>query len=98
MWKAMMFPLALVITAATATQAGAQCGPHREVLKRLAEQHQELPVAVGIADNGRLIEVLASRDGATWTLIVTTPRGVSCLVASGQDWQTRDSLAFLPRT
>lgn len=58
-------------------------------MKHLAGEYQEQPVAIGLADNGSLIEILTSHDGGTWTLIFSTPNGMSCLVATGQDWQTR---------
>ena len=49
-------------------------------------------MAVGVTNKGALVEVLTSADGGTWTIIVTTPQGMSCLVAAGEGWR------FLPRT
>ena len=48
----------------------------------------EEPVAVGLATNGGVIEVLASPDGKTWTAIIAMPDGTSCLIAAGQGWET----------
>jgi hypothetical protein len=31
--------------------------------------------------------VFASKSGETWTVTVTMPNGISCMVATGQDWQ-----------
>ena len=37
---------------------------------------------------GGVVEVLAaSEDASTWTIIVTMPNGVSCLLASGQHFE-----------
>ena len=41
---------------------------------------------MGLTANGGLLEVVASKDGS-WTIIVTTPNGMSCGVASGMSWE-----------
>ena len=33
-----------------------------------------------------MIEVFATRDGTTWTMVLTTPNGLSRLIASGESW------------
>ncbi len=68
-------------------KADPACGHRKDVLKELSERYKEAPVALGVASNGGLLEVLSSNGGATWTIIVTSPDGVSCLVAAGEDWQ-----------
>lgn len=75
---------------------GAQaCGKRADIIKHLAGQYQEQPVAIGLADNGSLVEILTSTDGGTWTLIFSLPTGMSCLVATGQDWQSLPRVAEL---
>jgi hypothetical protein len=56
------------------------------VVKQLLEKHSEKPVGMGIATNGGIVELFASTDGATWTLIMTMPNGKSVMVGAGQDW------------
>lgn len=80
------------IAAATAFAAQAEpvnkCMPRPEMLKQLAAIYKEAPVALGVSDNGAVLEVLASRDGATWTAVVTRANGVSCVVMSGDNWES----------
>lgn len=76
--------LTLSQTAAAEPEA---CQTHREILAHFAKNYRELPAAVGITDGGNLIEVLSTREGATWSIIVTTPNGMSCLVAAGESWR-----------
>ena len=59
------------------------------LLERLAEAYADHPAALGLAANGNLIEVLTTRDGASWTILITRPDGVSCVVEFGEHWQTR---------
>jgi len=74
---------------AAAAQAGAQtyCGARKSILAQLNLNYREQPVAIGLSDRGNVIEVLASEDGATWTIIATGPGGVSCVVQTGESWQ-----------
>jgi hypothetical protein len=89
-----MSKLALLLTAAamavpvTAANAGnSPCSPRTDVLSQLSQKYHEAPVAIGLASNGNLVEVLTATDGTTWTIIQTSPAGVSCLVAAGESWQ-----------
>ena len=64
-----------------------RCEQRRTVLKYLSAEYAEQPIAMGVAENGGLIEVLTSRHGNTFTIIVTSPDGETCMVAAGEDWQ-----------
>lgn len=70
-------------------QAWAQqpCKPRADALRILADKYAEAPVAIGLANNGALVEVLAAKDGTTWTILVTTPAGRSCMVSAGENWR-----------
>lgn len=63
------------------------CGPRVAYLKQLAAEHGEVPVAAGLVSNGGLLEVLTSPSGS-WTILVTQPNGMACLVAAGESWQS----------
>ena len=88
--------LALIFVSAftlTAAAAGGDIAPKRtcstrtNVLDHLSHKYSERPVAVGLAENGGVIEVLTSSAGGTWTIIITMPDGTSCMVAAGEDWE-----------
>ncbi len=56
------------------------------LLTQLEQKYGEVPVAIGVAD-GALIELLTAKDSMTWTIILTSPKGLSCLIASGEGWR-----------
>jgi hypothetical protein len=58
-----------------------------EIVRALREQFGEKPVAHGLADTGVLAEIFSGPQG-TWTIVATSPNGVSCLIGSGQSFQT----------
>jgi hypothetical protein len=65
----------------------ANCGQRTTVLDYLSAKFSEKPIAMGIAANGGLIEVLTSKEGSTFTIIVTMPEGETCMVAAGEGWE-----------
>ncbi len=75
---------------AAAQQAGI---PRTEVVKQLKARHAEAPVALGLANNGGVIEVFTTQDRSTWTLVLTMPNGMSAVIAAGESWT---SVAKLP--
>ena len=71
---------------ASAQGGPAVCRARDGLLSQLESKYGEVPVAIGVAD-GALIELLTAKDGMTWTIILTSPRGRSCLIASGEGWR-----------
>lgn len=70
-------------------QAAAQlmCGVRSEVVDQLLNHYGETRAALGIVNDGSVIERLTSENGLTWTLIITRPNGTSCLIAAGTHWE-----------
>jgi hypothetical protein len=65
----------------------AACSSRDNVLKQLSSQFSEAPIGMGVVGNGGIIEFLSSKAGQTWTIILTMPNGVSCLIAAGESWE-----------
>ncbi len=79
--------LAAAIGAAVSTaEAATPCGPRNLVLATLASNYQERPVAMGLSNSGRLLELMVSQDGKSWTVVTTSPEGVSCVLDAGAEW------------
>ena len=76
----------------TAANAQQVCAERTGVLKTLDQRHKEAPKALGLTASGQVVELLVS-DKGTWTIIVTAPNGVSCLVAAGESWENIERLA-----
>ena len=72
------------------------CETRDNLVTALAERYQEIPVAVGVTNAGSLVEVLQSAADETWTIIVTSPQGISCLVFSGDGWRGRKQTPVEP--
>ena len=64
------------------------CGPHDAITPQLLAQFAEVPVGLGLTNDGLLLELYASPDG-TWTALISNPAGVSCIVSFGVGWQSK---------
>ena len=75
------------LLAAPATSAENICGKRDEIVSRLESGYQEYNSAMGMSTNGGLVELYTSENG-TWTLMLSQPNGVSCLIAAGENWES----------
>jgi hypothetical protein len=67
--------------------AEAGCVMRDWVVAELSRQYDETPIARAVTQSGELLEVLASRHGESWTMLITQPTGMTCTLIEGEDWQ-----------
>ncbi len=63
------------------------CAEHKQITDRLATMFSELRIGIGMGGDGNVVELFASEQGS-WTILVTFPRGLTCLIAAGESWQS----------
>ncbi|MCH7839125.1 MAG: hypothetical protein IID38_02670 [Planctomycetes bacterium] len=73
-----------------------QCNERADILALLAKKYHETPIAAGVTDTGDLVEVFADHKGDTWTIIETTPQGMSCVLATGEGWRNMEQISLDP--
>ena len=73
-------------------EAMPRCGPRATVLEQLAAEYHEVPIAVAAMKNGGLLEVVATVDGATFSIVVTSPKGWSCIATVGANWHAVEAV------
>lgn len=93
-----MKPLLLTLTsglsilAFTASLSHAQtarnCAERDKIVERLADKYGESRQALGLGAQGAMVEIFASEDSGSWTITVTMPNGATCLMATGQAYET----------
>lgn len=80
----------VIVVTAPAWAESEPCAERDHVVERLETLYEELPAGSGLEarqDRQALVEVWASRETGTFTVMLTTPDGVSCVLATGTDWQ-----------
>ena len=68
--------------------AAPQCAAHDLVAQSLANQFGEVRRSIGLARDNTVMELYAAAETGTWTLTVTLPSGLTCLVAAGDNFET----------
>jgi len=91
----------LLITWPFAVQGQSFCMKHSDFVAEVAREFQETLVGFGLLSDNRIFEVFASSEGATFTIVVTTPEGITCPIGAGQGWRnvfapSKDIRAFYP--
>ena len=89
--KTFLFCSAVLIFGAAFSQQGlAQsqraCGDRAQIIERLSTKFGETRRGGGLATSGGIVEVFVSSDTGSWTVLMTMPSGLSCLMAVGESW------------
>ncbi len=93
--SALIFGMAAVAPPAFA----AGCAPRDGVVQRLQQSYSETLTAGGLQKShpvDTMIEVWSSAETGSFTVLVTHPSGISCIVASGQHFFEVPTSAVLP--
>jgi hypothetical protein len=89
MWKRLISASLTFGLAAAAPPALAQtiCGQYERLKNALTDGYGESMSGRGLQSETRMIELWRSPDTGTWTVLMILPNGITCVVASGTDWQ-----------
>lgn len=74
----------LALAAQQVSAQGGNCAPREVVIARLGEDYGETRQSIGLGSQGQVMELFASETSGTWTITVTLPSGITCLMAAGE--------------
>ncbi|NNU78927.1 hypothetical protein HMH01_00615 [Halovulum dunhuangense] len=66
---------------------GRPCGDRDAIVDHLRDRFGEERVSAGLSASNGILEVFVSATTGSWTILVTTPAGQTCLVAAGEAWE-----------
>lgn len=82
----------------TQAQAGPKCGERTSLIKVLNDKYKEKPRALGLSTKGTaMFEIYTSKTG-TWTIVMTTTTGATCIMAAGHSWEDALQIAEGPQS
>jgi hypothetical protein len=84
---ALSLGLAGMLAAAQIAHGAPQCDTREAVIALLAERYGETRRAVGIAGQAAVMELYAADATGTWSITMTLPDGMMCLMASGSGYE-----------
>lgn len=80
-----LMALAIGCTFAAIGADAANCALRDKVVERLETRYSEHLIARGLQSRHALMEIFASTDTGTYTVLITNAQGVSCVVSAGTD-------------
>lgn len=63
------------------------CAARDTITKKLVSGYGERYTGGGLRNASSIFEIWMSEEKGTWTILMTTPDGRSCVMASGTDWR-----------
>lgn len=63
------------------------CGKRADIIRQLNERYGETRRSMGLAQGQGVVELYASEETGSWTILMTNPRGIACMMAAGQAFQ-----------
>ena len=86
-----------LLAVAQPSLARENCGVRETVVAKLQNSYSESLVAGGLQGNKNvqtMVEVWASEKTGTFTMLLTSPEGVSCVVAVGTNFFTKEPMGL----
>jgi hypothetical protein len=77
----------LAATPAANAEETRACAERTRVVQKLQEKFGETLRSLGLHRDDGVVEVYSSDETGTWTILMTRPDGMSCLLAAGQRWE-----------
>lgn len=84
---ALAFILTLTLTSWSVATAAPTCGDGRLMRDRLVSVYGEVLAFSAVTSNGFLQLIYVNPETRTWSMVMTYPNGVSCLIKSGDGWE-----------
>lgn len=82
--------IALITTPALAQQ-NSTCADRAQIIEQLGNIYGETRQSIGLGGDGIAIEVFASLETGTWTIISTRPDGLTCVLAAGDGFERTEN-------
>ncbi len=80
--------LGVILIVSTAHANQTSCAKRSEVVAELSNKYGESLQNRGLIPNGHMLETYAHQQMGTWTILITTPEGTSCMIASGSAYES----------
>ena len=77
------FAATLSLSTTGAEAAKRVCAERAKLTKFLSTKYSEQARSVGVADSGSAVVEIFTSDKGSWTLLMTTANGKSCIIGAG---------------
>lgn len=91
--SAVIFGAAALAPPEVAHAQAMTCLPRAALVERLEARYKEHLAGGGLQNPRRILGIWASEETGGFTVFITRPDGVSCIVATGQHWTSTTASA-----
>lgn len=84
--SALVFGMAAIAPPVAEAQSTNKCGPRGPFVESLTQKYKEVSKGVGLSSATQVVEFWVSEETGTFSILVTYPNGMSCILAAGQNW------------
>ena len=77
---------------AQAPSARIPCHDYKEIVRQLDDRYHEAPISIGMQSNGNVLQVYATADKESWTILSISPQGLGCILAAGKRWEELEAV------
>jgi len=78
--------LVFAIAAPSLAQAQYVCAKRDSMITQLKKKFGESERGIGVSGTEAVIEIWSSEETGTWTIVMTRPNGIACVMAAGDSW------------
>lgn len=75
-----------VLTVPTGAAAENACAERARIVDQLKSKYDESHRASGLESDTKMVEIWTSSKSGTWTILITSTDGISCIAAAGRNW------------
>ncbi|MEL6167240.1 MAG: hypothetical protein AAFR35_01020 [Pseudomonadota bacterium] len=88
-----LIPLLLLGAPASASNPMGEvlCAPRADLVEKLSERFQSVPMGRGIRGHEQVVEVWSNPRSGDWTIVVVHATGRACIVAFGENWESANA-------
>jgi len=89
MFRSLLIAVLAAVSHLVAAQATADqfCADRVTMISHLIQDYHESRTGIGLASSGSVIELFTA-DNGTWTILKTAPDGRTCVVGTGEAWES----------
>jgi len=78
--------LIFTIAAPSLAQAQLVCAQRDSMIDKLKKKYGESERGMGLSGTEAVVEIWSSEKTGSWTIVLTRPNGIACVMAAGESW------------
>ena len=87
--KPILTALLLAVTSCSPAYAQSACGGYDQIVEQIHNRYGETLQSGGMTSSGDMLQVFSNDQSGSWTIIITNPNGLACVVSVGDAYHVK---------